>query len=62
MSSTALSVSVTRSDARFLGSDQLVVDKPHCRGDSVQFFFVSTVEGWADTMIRPALLATARRT
>ena len=78
MSSTALSVSVTRSDAAFLGWDQrgsstssgsrrkglvpVTSFNVKIRGlGNVQFFFVSTVDGLADTIIRPAFLATSRR-
>ena len=75
MSSTALSVSVTKSDAMFLDSDQPIIRQEPASGQgmdlreskfsrtgNVQFFFVSTVEGLADTIICPAFLATPRRT
>lgn len=58
MSSTALSVSVTRSDADdFCISSSWLLYVGRC----VQFFFVSTVDGVAEVIIWPAFLARSTR-
>ena len=58
MSSTALSVSVTRSDANnpFVNSFRMLYVE-RC----LQFFFVSTVDGLAEVIIWPAFLARSTR-
>ncbi len=58
MSSTALSVSVTRSDAEnpSISSSPLLYV-----GRCLQFFFVSTVDGVAEVIMCPAFLARSMR-
>jgi len=58
MSSTALSVSVTRSDA---GNPSISSSPLLYVGRCLQFFFVSTVDGVAEVIMWPAFLARSMR-
>ncbi len=60
MASTALSVSVTRSEASY-GVNELTLQSVRRGTRFLQFFFVSIVDGLAEVIMSPAFLANSTR-